>query len=143
MPSSAWKYGSHHPGDRFFFNDTATTEIYTLSLHDALPIWLNGCRLGRQRESVWPSIIYASGRVESGDARRKPPRIQHLNTEAFAAGAAGLRVRIRELEPARDQLGGMVKLGSLQVERGPGVDEHLHPGRPDQDVATAGLGRKL
>src|SRR5438552_16852475 len=23
---------------RFFFNDTATTEIYTLSLHDALPI---------------------------------------------------------------------------------------------------------
>src|SRR5688572_33103018 len=27
----------------FFFNDTATTEIYTLSLHDALPI----CRRGR------------------------------------------------------------------------------------------------
>src|SRR2546430_16710085 len=29
----------------FFFNDTATTEIYTLSLHDALPI----CRRGRLR----------------------------------------------------------------------------------------------
>src|SRR2546429_3073097 len=26
----------------FFFNDTATTEIYTLSLHDALPIWTAG-----------------------------------------------------------------------------------------------------
>src|ERR1035438_10245382 len=26
------------PQIRFFFNDTATTEIYTLSLHDALPI---------------------------------------------------------------------------------------------------------
>src|SRR3712207_9175663 len=25
--------------DVFFVNDTATTEIYTLSLHDALPIW--------------------------------------------------------------------------------------------------------
>src|SRR5256885_12931643 len=25
----------------FFFNDTATTEIYTLSLHDALPIYMN------------------------------------------------------------------------------------------------------
>src|SRR3712207_8251855 len=25
----------------FFFNDTATTEIYTLSLHDALPIYLD------------------------------------------------------------------------------------------------------
>src|SRR2546422_9485445 len=30
----------HHPSNSilFFFNDTATTEIYTLSLHDALPI---------------------------------------------------------------------------------------------------------
>src|SRR5882762_3712540 len=32
----------------FFFNDTATTEIYTLSLHDALPIlehqWERACR---------------------------------------------------------------------------------------------------
>src|ERR1043165_10297020 len=26
----------------FFFNDTATTEIYTLSLHDALPIYARG-----------------------------------------------------------------------------------------------------
>src|SRR5690348_17800942 len=30
----------------FFFNDTATTEIYTLSLHDALPI-CRGCRRPR------------------------------------------------------------------------------------------------
>src|ERR1043165_9397450 len=28
----------------FFFNDTATTEIYTLSLHDALPISRRRCR---------------------------------------------------------------------------------------------------
>src|SRR2546425_8191652 len=28
----------HHCSRFFFFNDTATTEIYTLSLHDALPI---------------------------------------------------------------------------------------------------------
>src|SRR2546430_17703322 len=34
----------------FFFNDTATTEIYTLSLHDALPIYrgnLRGANLAR------------------------------------------------------------------------------------------------
>src|SRR3712207_8106652 len=31
----------------FFCNDTATTEIYTLSLHDALPIW----RLGRHNRA--------------------------------------------------------------------------------------------
>src|SRR2546428_12821152 len=29
----------------FFFNDTATTEIYTLSLHDALPIYCAGSSL--------------------------------------------------------------------------------------------------
>src|SRR6266566_9298693 len=28
----------------FFFNDTATTEIYTLSLHDALPIGAGACQ---------------------------------------------------------------------------------------------------
>src|SRR2546429_4908146 len=30
----------------FFFNDTATTEIYTLSLHDALPILFGTARAG-------------------------------------------------------------------------------------------------
>src|SRR2546422_731504 len=30
----------HNSYSLFFFNDTATTEIYTLSLHDALPIYL-------------------------------------------------------------------------------------------------------
>src|SRR6266849_10814667 len=33
----------------FFFNDTATTEIYTLSLHDALPISANGSCSFRSR----------------------------------------------------------------------------------------------
>src|SRR3712207_7612218 len=33
----------------FFFNDTATTEIYTLSLHDALPIWCRPCAPARRR----------------------------------------------------------------------------------------------
>src|SRR5258706_15859510 len=35
----------------FFFNDTATTEIYTLSLHDALPIFL---------EFVIPGNLYST-----------------------------------------------------------------------------------
>src|SRR3712207_8117209 len=33
----------------FFFNDTATTEIYTLSLHDALPIWCGGATAATPR----------------------------------------------------------------------------------------------
>src|SRR5438874_12336962 len=32
------------PSFFFFFNDTATTEIYTLSLHDALPIFARRAR---------------------------------------------------------------------------------------------------
>src|SRR5216684_8345321 len=38
----------------FFFNDTATTEIYTLSLHDALPILQGPCvRSFDERDDVW------------------------------------------------------------------------------------------
>src|SRR6476620_12779244 len=42
----------------FFFNDTATTEIYTLSLHDALPIWRPANRPASWMRSSpfwWPS----------------------------------------------------------------------------------------
>src|SRR5712672_512444 len=44
----------------FFFNDTATTEIYTLSLHDALPISsvILSCRPAIRSASMpaWPSV---------------------------------------------------------------------------------------
>src|SRR3989442_10354129 len=36
----------------FFFNDTATTEIYTLSLHDALPIWRGADRRAARHDPV-------------------------------------------------------------------------------------------
>src|SRR5256885_10268465 len=36
----------------FFFNDTATTEIYTLSLHDALPIYLLALFLVQRRQKA-------------------------------------------------------------------------------------------
>src|SRR5258708_18627536 len=50
----------------FFFNDTATTEIYTLSLHDALPIlasWLEAAPDGSQTApteqvaETWPQRV--------------------------------------------------------------------------------------
>src|SRR2546422_3166360 len=40
----------------FFFNDTATTEIYTLSLHDALPISPRRLRQG-PRLSRWLELV--------------------------------------------------------------------------------------
>src|SRR2546422_1965762 len=36
----------------FFFNDTATTEIYTLSLHDALPIYKLVCHASATQEAL-------------------------------------------------------------------------------------------
>src|SRR2546422_7649128 len=39
MRSGSWRVVSSGCLVFFFFNDTATTEIYTLSLHDALPIF--------------------------------------------------------------------------------------------------------
>src|SRR2546422_6750179 len=48
----------------FFFNDTATTEIYTLSLHDALPIFARGARVSAGEAHGCP------GREDRGDIHR-------------------------------------------------------------------------
>src|SRR5258708_22157146 len=40
----------------FFFNDTATTEIYTLSLHDALPIYYSGPGTWKMAEPMNDSL---------------------------------------------------------------------------------------
>src|SRR2546429_5614142 len=43
----------------FFFNDTATTEIYTLSLHDALPISRSATSATMSRASIPLAIVTA------------------------------------------------------------------------------------
>src|SRR5258707_12483882 len=57
----------------FFFNDTATTEIYTLSLHDALPIspLIRGCNHLRGRGSgEAPATVGPRGRARTRFCRR-------------------------------------------------------------------------
>src|SRR2546430_14662525 len=44
----------------FFFNDTATTEIYTLSLHDALPILSRRPLMGMVQALLRPGTLRAS-----------------------------------------------------------------------------------
>src|SRR2546429_1982984 len=56
----------------FFFNDTATTEIYTLSLHDALPICSGRCGR-RAREGVPQHPDAARARHRSGRLPRPGP----------------------------------------------------------------------
>src|SRR3712207_8838293 len=55
----------------FFFNDTATTEIYTLSLHDALPISVGVVAVGAG-EAGHPTVFQGQGRVEGGVVAGKP-----------------------------------------------------------------------
>src|SRR2546430_2811920 len=50
----------------FFFNDTATTEIYTLSLHDALPISL---RVGRRPRARVPDMEFERSRLREPEQR--------------------------------------------------------------------------
>src|SRR5256885_9450876 len=59
----------------FFFNDTATTEIYTLSLHDALPIYhVRPLRDDRRLEDLLEDIAV---HVDLGVL----DRVQHLRSE--------------------------------------------------------------
>src|SRR3989440_557577 len=68
----------------FFFNDTATTEIYTLSLHDALPISVRrgaargGARgrAGARHHAARRGVRRRDG-AEPGDARRVPHAARH------------------------------------------------------------------
>src|SRR2546425_3031569 len=49
----------------FFFNDTATTEIYTLSLHDALPIAAQGsARTVRVQVVTPPGVLSRAGQKQ-------------------------------------------------------------------------------
>src|SRR5256885_8526318 len=64
----------------FFFNDTATTEIYTLSLHDALPILPQDVTPPRTFHAIWTfkvrfwsgcvSILSSSKRLDSVEDRK-------------------------------------------------------------------------
>src|SRR6516165_1440115 len=47
----------------FFFNDTATTEIYTLSLHDALPIWMGRGRAPHDGDESAAGLELAAQRI--------------------------------------------------------------------------------
>src|SRR2546422_2348012 len=54
----------------FFFNDTATTEIYTLSLHDALPICPRNTSAYRRPPCKWPARPFHPVRCARPRCRR-------------------------------------------------------------------------
>src|SRR5574340_240680 len=58
----------------FFFNDTATTEIYTLSLHDALPILLACVANGDRAVAHAPIEVFRPGRSEEHTSELQSPK---------------------------------------------------------------------
>src|SRR2546430_8612475 len=70
----------------FFFNDTATTEIYTLSLHDALPIYDLNARAGSHEwgyvepsEAAW-EILEETVEPVLDDMKRQDRKSTRLNS---------------------------------------------------------------
>src|SRR3712207_9491510 len=65
----------------FFFNDTATTEIYTLSLHDALPIFLRWRQPGYDPAVHLGGVLYLFLR---GMAGPDTPVVDQMRCGVFA-----------------------------------------------------------
>src|SRR3712207_7765947 len=94
----------------FFFNDTATTEIYTLSLHDALPISEGGVDkdvYGSRSRWCWPALL-CSGRMG--------PR---LPTPELACSAA-----VRSEEHTSELQSGQYLVCRLLLEKKKNVTSH-------------------
>src|SRR2546425_11153094 len=118
----------------FFFNDTATTEIYTLSLHDALPI------------SDQPGEPLAAARPgENAELHLREAELGPgvIGGDAVAAGESELEpaAEARTVDPDRDRLGEaghtpqhLLPLGRepLGFRGGGEPDELLDVGPPDE-----------
>src|SRR5256885_12080417 len=71
----------------FFFNDTATTEIYTLSLHDALPIYRSGVGGKGAGDDVEQRGLAATvgaddaAQLPGADGQVDPPRSEEHTSE--------------------------------------------------------------
>src|SRR5262245_65303667 len=80
----------------FFFTDTATTEISTLSLHDALPIWTsvptrwtNGVRMGGCASCISP--VGDFGRTAPVGALDSAPAVGQERSEEHTSELQSLR----------------------------------------------------
>src|SRR3712207_7000286 len=73
----------------FFFNDTATTEIYTLSLHDALPIshFLDDITAAFRRNPALPNLLlddyFRNGVAERQAAWRSEEHTSELQSRQY------------------------------------------------------------
>src|SRR4030042_1720668 len=96
----------------FFFNDTATTEIYTLSLHDALPIYLS---LGIPRGKV-TAIMGGSGCGKTSLLNLIGGRLRPGRGQVLVDGQNVPDLNIRELYQLRKRMGMLFQPGALLTD---------------------------
>src|SRR5256885_12660500 len=82
----------------FFFNDTATTEIYTLSLHDALPISHLLRRAGAQDGHPWQ----CHGTDQYRRRHRQDRKSTRLNSSHLVISYAVFCLKKKKIKPLRD-----------------------------------------
>src|SRR5688572_33076706 len=66
----------------FFFNDTATTEIYTLSLHDALPISAGASPGCARRSRTWAARSTTAAKSRRIRSRRSEEHTSELQSQS-------------------------------------------------------------
>src|SRR3989449_11777552 len=88
----------------FFFNDTATTEIYTLSLHDALPITM-ATRKRTRRKPTWERA-YRGHVLWLGKARLG--RVTLADRGRYTWEAAGRTGAVDDLAKAKQAVEGAI-----------------------------------
>src|SRR5256885_16109220 len=81
----------------FFFNDTATTEIYTLSLHDALPIYRVCSRIKLPREA----IVIACSHTHTGPMVGQDRKSTRLNSSHLVISYAVFCLKKKKTLPLR------------------------------------------
>src|SRR2546427_8629966 len=130
----------------FFFNDTATTEIYTLSLHDALPIWLHLLVHLREEALRQPVQLGFSHLVRAHlhervvsplGARRDRDAPQRARVGAPSRGLVGGRHAAAEERPGLRQDGVGAQGGAMEILHG------IVPPRYAPSEGALGLGCAL
>src|SRR2546429_3093646 len=102
------------PSFFFFFNDTATTEIYTLSLHDALPISRCGDGRGAPRS-----------RSRGGSARHRGRRSEEHTSELQSRLHLVCRLLLEKKNSENAILSARCRSGCPHCRAAPWLQSHL------------------
>src|SRR5438874_10031765 len=85
----------------FFLNDTATPEIYTLSLHDALPISAAAARARRGSRDPFGDQIHRRTGARDGRCRRRDRKSTRLNSSHVEISYAVFCLKKKKKKPER------------------------------------------